>query len=50
MSVWVNGTDKGHEGNWRWSDGSSWNFTAWATNQPNNCGEKENYLIVHKTP
>ena len=30
--------------NWMWSDGSLWNFTNWATNQPDNAGGKENYL------
>ena len=30
--------------NWMWSDGSLWNFTNWATNQPDNAGGIEDYL------
>jgi len=27
--VWVGGTDEGTEGNWRWSDCSTWSFEQW---------------------
>jgi len=36
---WIGGTDKRHEGNWTWTDGSPWNFTKWGTTpnkQPDN--------------
>ena len=33
---WVGGTDQGNENNWRWTDGSTWVFTKWATKQPDN--------------
>ena len=48
---WVGGTDK--EENWRWTDGSTWNFTQWSKhdNQPNNSGGKEDCLqIFHPKP
>ena len=36
---WVGGTDKGHGSEWKWTDGSDWDFEKWATyptQQPNN--------------
>ena len=36
---WVGGTDQGHGGEWKWTDGSDWDFKKWATypiQQPNN--------------
>jgi len=33
---WVGGTDQEHENNWRWTDGSQWEFTKWADKQPDN--------------
>ena len=50
---WVGGTDKEEEGNWRWTDGSTWNFTQWSKhdNQPNNSWGKEDCLqIFHPKP
>ena len=34
--VWIGGTDKVTEGEFVWSDGSSFNFTDWNTGEPNN--------------
>ena len=34
--VWIGATDHDAEGTWLWSDCSSWNFTKWFHNQPDN--------------
>ena len=38
--LWIGGSDKESEGNWKWSDGSAWDFTNWGkisgVQQPNN--------------
>jgi hypothetical protein len=40
------GTSKGSD-NWKWSDGSDWNFlSAWSGGEPNDCCGGENYLQV----
>ena len=33
---WIGGTAQGREGKWKWTDGSEWKFTKWATKQPDN--------------
>ena len=34
--VWIGATDHDAEGTWLWSDCSTWNFTKWFHNQPDN--------------
>ena len=34
-SYWFGATDLREEGTWKWADGSDMNYTAWATDQPN---------------
>ena len=43
---WIGGTDQETEGTWKWTDGSAWNFTQWATSprQPNNFWEGDDCL------
>lgn len=41
---WLGGHDAGHEGTWVWTDGSPWDYSAWAPGEPNNCCGGENYL------
>ena len=49
-SFWVGGTDKDHEGNWVWTDGSVWGFTNWASRpfQAPNDWYGEDCLLVYK--
>ena len=35
-ALWIGGSDREEEGDWRWSDGSPWNFTKWNEGQPSN--------------
>ena len=34
--LWVGGSDKKKEGEWKWTDSSPWEFTNWMPNQPSN--------------
>ena len=44
-SVWVGGTDQQEEGIWKWTRGSSLNYTNWYVGQPNG-GSVENCLFL----
>ena len=42
--VWIGATDRKREGSWEWTDYSPFNFTGWASGEPNmkeaeNCAE-----------
>ncbi|CAK0748295.1 exported hypothetical protein [Gammaproteobacteria bacterium] len=45
-SVWVGGTDEGHEGTWTWVTGEIWDYKNWNPGEPNNLGGNENYLEI----
>ena len=47
-AVWLGGTDKAVEGNWTWLDGTPWNFTKWAKDEPNNNGNNEDCMQLEK--
>lgn len=32
--VWIGATDEAVEGTFEWTDGSTWDFTNWASGQP----------------
>ena len=39
---WIGGErDPGNPDNWRWSDGTDWDYDNWATDEPNNNGDDE---------
>ena len=44
---WI-GAEKDIDGNWSWSDGSSWGYTKWSWGEPNNNGGWENKVVVDK--
>ena len=44
--AWIGG-QQDSVGVWSWSDGRYWNFTAWATNQPNNGGGDQKFISTN---
>ena len=44
--AWIGG-QQDSVGVWSWSDGRNWNFTAWATNQPNNGGGDQKFISTN---
>ncbi|XP_069035686.1 galactose-specific lectin nattectin-like [Lepisosteus oculatus] len=45
-SVWLGGMDCIKEGAWTWGDRTQWNYTLWATGEPNNY-QQENCLQLN---
>ena len=33
-NTWIGGSDARHEGNWEWTDGSTWDYEYWLSDQP----------------
>lgn len=51
--VWIGATDEEEEGQWRWIDGSSLEYSNWDDGEPNNApghaaGTHEDYLMISK--
>ena len=44
--AWIGG-QQDDVGVWSWSDGRNFNFTAWATNQPNNGGGNQKFISTN---
>jgi hypothetical protein len=44
--LWIGGTDRDNEGHFSWTDGSPFNYSAWAPGEPNNAGitANEDYI------
>ena len=45
--LWLGGTDKDLEGHWKWIDGSSIVYSNWDSNEPNNSGGNEHYMMIY---
>ena len=44
--AWLGGF-KGKDNQWRWTDGSTWDYTNWARGQPNNMGGNQNKMQLN---
>ncbi len=40
-NLWLGGTDSATEGTWEWVTGEAFNFTVWASGEPNNLGNED---------
>ena len=45
-NLWIGATDGNEEGVWEWVTSESWNYTNWASGEPNNYNKLEHY--AHK--
>jgi len=51
-NCWLGGTDEEEERNWKWITGEAWEYTGWASGEPNNsCVDtcEENYIEIYLT-
>ena len=46
--IWAGATDLYSEGNWKWITGERMNYTNWSENQPDDCDNNEDYLMINK--
>ena len=46
---WLGGSDS-KKGEWRWTDGSQWNFTKWGNAQPNDFNQNQKCLQMNRHP
>ncbi|XP_051566428.1 ladderlectin-like [Myxocyprinus asiaticus] len=46
---WVGGSDGVQDGQWLWSDGTTFDYTNWCSIEPNNNGGSENCLEINWT-
>ncbi|KAM7410991.1 hypothetical protein PAMA_021117 [Pampus argenteus] len=46
-TAWLGGYDAVKEGAWKWSDGSSFNFTGWFRIEPNNYANREHCMEMN---
>ncbi len=44
VKSWLGGTDEMGEGNWQWVTGETWDYTNWASPQPDNIGGSQDHL------
>ena len=45
--TWIGGSDAQHEGTWEWTDGSTWDYENWLSDQPD--GGSQNSLAMDTT-
>ena len=48
--IWIGAYESKREWNWKWSDGTPWNWTKWSPGwdgQPNNYGGRENCAMIN---
>ena len=43
--TWIGGSDAQHEGTWEWTDGSTWDYDNWLSDQPDG-GYQQNFLAM----
>ncbi len=43
-SLWIGGTDTGHEGTWSWVNNEPWSYSNWDVGEPNNAYSNENSI------
>ena len=48
--AWLGGNDIEKEGTWKWTDCTPWDYTFWASSEPNNLGRDEDCLTQLASP